>query len=444
MQEQIYNFIVQCPICNSEFNLYSALSDKIKEQIQDQFRKELEKQKEIEIQRIKDSLNDEYKNKILEEIEKHKRERQELENDIKNRELELQLQLEKQKYEFDLEIKQIQEESKLRLEQLLREQELLKKQKEELFKENEQRQKEMEEVHQLELKLRQRESEIFMKEKNLELEVQRKLSQEMEKTEELIRKKFLEEFQMTLTQKDKTISDMQKKIEELNFKIQQGSQQQQGEIQEIVLEKVLREKFPLDHIQPVPIGVRGADVIQEVYNKFGELCGKIVWESKRTSSWSNDWIPKLKDDRDEINAEIAVIVSRALPKEIKSVGLMDGIWVSDFASFIGLAMALRENLLQINHLKNSLSGKETKMEQIYNYICSEQFANKISAIVASFKNMRNDLEKERMAMEKHWRKREEELNKMIKHTARIYGELEALAGNQLPDVKLLELPSGGE
>lgn len=444
MQEQIYNFLIQCPQCNFEFNLYSVLSDKIKGQIQEQFHRELEKQKELETQRIKDSLIFEYNNKILEAIESHKKERQELENEIKKRELEHQLQLEKQRHKFELQIRQLQEESKIRLEQILKEREFLEKQKEELSKENEQRQKELEQVRRLELQLRQRESEIFEKEKNLELEVQRKLSQEREKTEELLRKKFLEEFQMNLEQKDKTISDMQRKIEELNFKLQQSSQQLQGEIQELVLEEVLREKFPLDRVQPVPKGVRGADVIQEVYNKFGELCGKIVWESKRTSNWSNDWIPKLKDDRDEINAEIAVIVSRTLPKEIKSIGLMNDVWVSDFASFIGLAMALRENLLQLNYLKNSLSGKETKMEQLYNYICSEQFANKISTIVESFKNMKNDLEKERIAMEKHWRKREEELNKIIKHTVRIYGELEALVGNQLPEVKLFELPSGEE
>lgn len=444
MQEQIYNFLIQCPQCNFEFNLYSVLSDKIKGRIQEQFHRELEKQKELETQRIKDSLIFEYNNKILEAIESHKKERQELENEIKKRELEHQLQLEKQRHKFELQIRQLQEESKIRLEQILKEREFLEKQKEELSKENEQRQKELEQVRRLELQLRQRESKIFEKEKNLELEVQRKLSQEREKTEELLRKKFLEEFQMNLEQKDKTISDMQRKIEELNFKLQQSSQQLQGEIQELVLEEVLREKFPLDRVQPVPKGVRGADVIQEVYNKFGELCGKIVWESKRTSNWSNDWIPKLKDDRDEINAEIAVIVSRTLPKDIKSIGLMNDVWVSDFASFIGLAMALRENLLQLNYLKNSLSGKETKMEQLYNYICSEQFANKISTIVESFKNMKNDLEKERIAMEKHWRKREEELNKIIKHTVRIYGELEALVGNQLPEVKLFELPSGEE
>lgn len=411
MKEKFYNFLIQCPRCQFEFNLYSVLSDKIKEQIQDEFHRELEKQKEIEIQKIKDSLVVEYQNKFLEEIERHRKERRELESEIKKRDLEKQL---------------------------------LQKEKEELAKKDEERQREIEQVRQYELQLRQRESEIFEKENNLDLEVQRKLSQEREKIEELLRRKFLEEFQMNIEQKDKTIADMQRKIEELSFKLQQSSQQLQGEIQEIALEEVLREKFPFDRIQPVPKGVRGADVIQEVYNKFGELCGKIVWESKRTSNWNNDWIPKLKENRNEINAEIAVIVSRVLPKEMKSIGLMDGVWISDFTSFIGLAMALRENLLQLNYLKNSLSGKETKMEQLYNYICSEQFANKISAIVEAFKNMKNDLEKERIAMEKHWRKREEELNKIIKHTARIYGELEALAGNQLPEVELFELPGSEE
>jgi len=129
-----------------------------------------------------------------------------------------------------------------------------------------------------------------------------------------------------------------------------------------------------------------------------------------------------------------------LPKEINSIGLLDGVWVCDFDSFIGLAMALRENLIQIQALKNSLMGKETKMEQIYNYICSEQFAQKVKAIVESFVSMKADLEKEKIAMEKHWKKREEELNKIIKNTSRIYGELEALVGNQLPEISYFQLP----
>lgn len=444
MKEQIYNLLIKCPHCQFEFNLYSVLSDKIKEQIKEHFRQELEKQKELETQKIKDSLKKDYEEKILEETQKYKKKHEDLELIFKKRELDFQAQLEKQKNEFEIEKNRSQQEFKFHLEQLNKQLEYVEKQREALVKENERRQRELEQVRQLELQLRQRENELFEKEKNLELVVQRKLVQEREKTEELLRKKFLEEFQMNLEQKDKTISNMQRKIEELSFKLQQGSQQLQGEIQEIVIEEALREKFPFDMIQPVPKGVRGADVVQEVYNKFGELCGKIVWESKRTSNWSNDWIPKLKENRNEINAEIAVIVSRTLPKEIKSIGLIDGVWVSDFTSFIGLAISLRENLLQLNYLKNFLSGKKTKMEQLYNYICSEQFVNKISAIVEAFKNMKNDLEKERIAMEKHWRKREEELNKVIKHTARIFGELEALAGNQLPEVKLFELPDGKE
>lgn len=441
MQEQIYNFVIQCPNCRYEFNLYSVLSDKIKGQIDERFRIELEKLKELEIEKFKEALQQEYKAKYLEETEKFKNQQLELESRLNQSKLELEIQLQKQRQQHELELKRIQEEFKNTLELSLKQNEEIQRQKDELLKDIERQRKELEQARELEIQLRRREQEIYEKEKNLELEVQRKLIQERERTEEMLRKKYQEEFQLNLEQKDKTISDMQKKIEELSFKLQQSSQQLQGEIQEIALEEILREKFPLDRIQPVPKGVRGADIIQEVYDKFGELCGKIVWESKRTTTWSNEWITKLKEDRNEINAEVAVIVTRTLPKEIKSMGLMDGIWVSDFPSFVGLAMALRENLLQINYLKKSLIGKESKMEQIFNYICSEQFANKISTIIEAFKNMKSDLDKEKIAMEKYWRKREEELNRIIKNTARIYGELEALAGNQLPRVATLELPS---
>lgn len=436
MKEQIYDFLIECPNCCYQFNLYSVLSDKIKEQIDEHFRNELNKQKESEIQTIRKSLSLEYEQKL----ESFKREQVENETKFKKVELELRSQLEKQKNEYQLELKRTQEEFKNTLELIRKQNQDIQNQKDELLKVIDRQQKELEQAREFEMQLRRKEQEVFEKEKNLELEVQRKLSLEREKVEDLLRKKFFEESQMILEQKDKTISDMQKKIEELNFKLQQGSQQLQGEIQEIVVEEILRDQFPLDNILAVPKGIRGADLIQEVYDRYGNLCGKIVWESKRTTNWSSDWISKLKEDRDEINAEVAVIITRAMPKEIKSIGLIDGIWVSDFSSFVGLAMALRENLLQIHSLKSSLAGKDTKMEQIYNYICSEQFANKIIAIVEAFRNMKNDLDKERIAMEKHWRKREEELNKVIKNTVRIYGELEALAGNQLPTVPILELP----
>jgi len=400
----LYNFEIECPNCKTRFTIEEVLTGKLRSE----FELHMKNQLESELRRVR-------------------------ENEFRKIQLEHQLEIENLRKSFESKLQLELKKSRSNLNNLLQ-------QLNELRKELEERKKELDEARKVELEFRKRENEILQREQNLELEVQRRLSQERMQLQELVKQSIHSEYELKLREREETISSLQKKVEELNFKLQLGSQQLQGEVQEIALEEQLRVKFPLDLIEPVPKGIRGADIVQHVMDKIGQKCGTILWESKRTNNWSNDWIPKLKEDQREIGAEFSVIVSRALPKEINSVGLVDGVWVASYESYIGLAMALRENLIQVNNIKNSLMGRETKMEQVYNYICSEQFLQKIKAIVEAFDSMKKDLEKEKASLERHWRKREEELNKVLKNAARIHGELAAIVGNQLPEIEYFQLP----
>lgn len=449
-----YNLQIECPKCKAIFTIEEALSDKVRFELETRIKsrveEEIKKSREIESERLKLEHQRE-----IERIRKEFQVQQQIELKKSQETIaKLLQQMDEIRKELDQRNKEIQEARKIELQLRQKENELLQKEKDlelelqrrlsrelEVFKlELDKKSKELEEARKLELEFRRKENELLQKEQNLELEVQRRLSEERKQIQDMLRQSIHNEFELRLREKEETINSLQKKIEELNFKLQVGSQQLQGEVQEIVIEEQLRAKFPFDSIEPVPKGIRGADIIQKVRNKFGEICGVILWESKRTNNWSNEWLPKLKEDQRELGAEFSILVSKALPREISSVGMLDGVWVCDFDSFLGLAMALRENLIQVHNVRTSLVGRETKMEQIYNYICSEQFAQKVRAIVEAFVNMKNDLEKEKAAMERHWKKREEELSKVIKNTSRIYGELEALVGNQLPEIDYLKLP----
>ncbi len=293
---------------------------------------------------------------------------------------------------------------------------------------------------QQELDLRKRQRDLEERERNLRLEVDRTLDDERRKIREETLKKVTEDHRMRELEKDKQLNDLRLQLDEMKRKMELTSQQMQGEVQEMELETVLRQQFRADSIEPVPKGIRGADVIQIVQSPKGQRCGMIIWESKRTKAWSDGWIQKLKDDQRLVKAEIAVLVTTVLPKDLNRFGFLDGIWVTDFASAVGLASALRENLLQLAYLRNSMAGMEEKRDQIYAYLTGMQFRQRIEAIVESFNAMKDDLEAEKRSIEKAWAKREMQINRMLKSTAGMYGDLQGIIGAALPDVKVLELP----
>lgn len=307
---------------------------------------------------------------------------------------------------------------------------------------NEEKEKKLREALQNELDLRKRQRELEEREKNMQLELERRIDEERKKVWNDAAAKLAEEHRLKDAEKDKQISDMLRQIEDLRRRAEQGSQQAQGEVLEIELENLLRSLFRSDDILPVPKGVRGADVLQRVKTPLGNFCGTILWESKRTKTWSDGWLQKLKDDQRDVKATVAVIVSTAMPKEIKHVGFLDGVWVTDFAAVDGLALALRSGLVEVARTRAAVAGKAEKMELVYHYLAGQDFRQRIEGIVESYAAMKEDLDAEKRAMEKIWAKREQQLHRGLKSMAGLYGDLQGIVGSALQPVSKLELPSG--
>lgn len=305
------------------------------------------------------------------------------------------------------------------------------------------RDKQIKESNEKELELLRQKGELETQKNNLQLEVARQLDAERGKVAEQARTQALEEARLKMLEKDKLADDLRKQIETLQQKATQGSVQVQGEVLELDFEAKLRAEFPFDDISPVSTGQRGADVRQVVRTSATNLCGTILWEAKRTRTWSAQWIPKLKADQREAKAELAVIVTQALPKEVASFGCVDGIWVCDFESALPLALCLRQQVLQVSAARQSETGKVGKMEDLYKYMTSTEFVQQITAMAEAFRAMSADLEAERNAMEKIWAKREKQLRAAARSAVRLYGSVQAVTGAAaLPDIPVLALPAG--
>ncbi|AKM81834.1 TPA: DUF2130 domain-containing protein [Candidatus Berkelbacteria bacterium] len=274
-----------------------------------------------------------------------------------------------------------------------------------------------------------------------DIEIATKLQEERKLIIEKTQNEIEEKFSLQTAEMRKQLEDTKKALTEAQRKAQQGSMQTQGEVMELALEELLKQRFPHDAIEPVPKGINGADIIQRVFSDFGAECGSIVWESKQTKAWTEDWVQKLKDDGRNIKGSLLILVSEVLPKDIKNFGLYKGIWVCNFPSIIGLTTALRSQLISISKITASQSGKEEKKDILYDYLCSQNFANRISAIGENFIAMKTNLDKEKIAMNKIWSSRETQINRMMENTAKMYGEIQGIAGNQLPELEVLELES---
>ena len=299
----------------------------------------------------------------------------------------------------------------------------------------------LKEARKQELELLKKQRELQEKEENMELELTRKLDEGRQKILEEATGKFEEEQRLKDAEKDKKLTDMRKQIDELKKKSELGSQQAQGEVLELDLENILKSCFSHDNIEPVPKGIKGADVLHRVHSHSGHFCGTIVWETKRTKAWSDKWIAKLKEDQRRVKGEFAIILTTTLPKDVRSFAHINGVWVTDYASIVGLATAIRMSLIEIANTKQAAVGKKEKMEVVYNYLSGSDFKQKVEAIVEAFKAMKEDLEKEKKTFSKSWAKREKQLELIITNTAGMYGDIHGIIGTSLPEIKLLEIES---
>jgi len=388
---------IKCPKCGAQIELTKALSEDIEASIKKQYEDELKKLK-IEAERQLREKDSELKSILSAE-------RKEIEEKAKKNATE----------SLKLELTDLQEQVKEKDEKL-------------------------EAAQKLELNLRKQQRELKDRERQFELELEKKLDQERDKLIKDISSEIEDKHRLSIAEKDKQLEDMNRQIKDLELKAEVGSQKLKGEVLELDFEFRLKNRFKFDEIEPIASGVRGADVLQTVKTKSSQVCGKILWETKRTKNWSDRWIDKLKADKRNAKAEIAVIVSETLPKELTQFRQIKGVWVSDIPSALNLALALRVILIQTSRERKIQLGRKGKAELLYNYLTGSEFRNRVEAILESFVDLKGDLDKEKRAMEKLWSKREKQIEKVLLNLSGLHGDLEGIAGKALPVVKALELP----
>jgi hypothetical protein len=294
-----------------------------------------------------------------------------------------------------------------------------------------------------ELALRQERRKLEEEKNTLELTLTRRLDEERSKIRETAKKEADEERRLKDAEKDSLINTLRTQIEDLRRKSEQGSQQLQGEVLEVALEELLRRYFPFDEITPVAKGIHGGDVVQTVRDATGAVAGQILWESKRTKNWSDGWLPKLRDDQRAAKAQVAILVTIELPKEVTTFRHIDGVWVTSSPCAIPLASALRTALIEIAAAKRSVEGRNDKMEMLYSYLSGQEFRHRVEGIVEAFVTLREDLEAEKRAMQRIWAKREKQLERATAQTAGMYGDLSGIIGASLPRIDNLEHPQLG-
>lgn len=407
------DFIIHCPNCNHQFEP----GDSIREEVQRELRGQMvdwQKKKDEEFKQKEQAFQQQL---LLKEEETTKK----IASEKKKLEEELRESLRKNiSADFENQLKMLQEADK---------------EKEEKLKE----------ARKKELEFLQKEQALKVKENELEISLQRQLMEEREKLKEQLAKEEAEkstikeqEFLLKIKEKDKQIEDQKKLVEEMRRKSEQGSMQLQGEVQELMLESLLQTTFPFDKIEEVGKGVRGADCIQTVRNQFGNESGKIIYESKRTKDFANDWIEKLKTDMRNLGADVAVIVTQAFPKDMDRFGEKDGVYICTFSEVRSVALLLRNALLKIADAKKSQENKGDKMVMLYDYLIGSEFSEQWKAIREGFMTMKLSIQKERDAMEKLWKAREKQLEKVLLNAAHIKGSIEGIAGADAVNLNLLE------
>lgn len=291
----------------------------------------------------------------------------------------------------------------------------------------------------------QRERRKLTEEKEaMALEIERKLNAERDQIRNAVKKQADEESRLKFAEKEKQLSDLKTQLQEAQRKAEQGSMQAQGDILEVDFEQQLKQTFPIDKVEPVSTGVCGADVVQEVISNTGRPCGKIIYETKRTKNWNNDWTAKLKGDLREARADLAMIVTQALPPEIDHFGQKDGVWVADYASAIPLAHALRSTLHEVMLVKGHQQGAKEKQELLYDYLTGNDFRQRVQAVIEAFSSMREDLEKEKRALTKYWNKRDKQLGIVMDNMSGMFGDVQALSGGAIESIDSLELEEDQE
>jgi hypothetical protein len=407
-----------CPNCHHEFEPEDAIAKSLEKEYKERFdqdRKELlarfsEQQRKLEEQQREFERKKEKENELF--AERIEREKLKLQTD-------LQEKLRKSIHnDFENQLKLLQEA-------------------------NNDNEEKLKAARQKEFEFLQKEKELKNKAAEMELQLEKKLAAEREALIEQIRKQEKErnemretEHAMKIRELEKQLNDQKKMAEEMKRKAEQGSMQLQGEVQELALEEILGNEFPFDVISEVGKGIRGADCIQLVRNQFGQECGKIIYESKRTKDFGGDWIEKLKTDMRSTNSDIAVLVTKTMPKDLDCFGLKDGVWICTFSEVKALANVLRESIIRIFNSAKTHENKGDKMHLLYDYLTSNEFSEQWKAIREGFTAMKMSIINERTAMEKLWKAREKQLEKVLLNASHIKGSIDGISGMEAIDLNL--------
>jgi hypothetical protein len=435
--------LIQCPNCKAEIPVSELLRSQIREQLETTLRTQYQHQleKAIEAARVhtREGIDLE-----LRDLRQQIDEKAEKVSEAEARELALRkqtrtLQEEREKLEQRLR-EQFQQDAQAQLETAIAEtRDQMRNELEQVQRQlSEQRQK-TEQAQQAELALRREKTQLEQRSRELDLEVARRLDEQRQQIEQALRQSIAQEQDLKLKEKEKQIVDLRKALDDAKRRSELGSQELQGEVLELDIQARLERLFPHDAIEPVAKGIRGADIVQTVRNTLNQPCGAIVWESKNTKNWSQGWIDKLKADQRAIGVGIAVLVSVALPEDIESFGQIDGVWVAAPRAWPALAGVLREQLIQVAFAHAASEGKQEKMDLLYRYLAGDQFRHKVQGIVEAFTALQEQLNRERRAMERQWKEREKQIERVITNTVGMYGEMSGILGGTLPSIPALEL-----
>jgi len=290
-------------------------------------------------------------------------------------------------------------------------------------------------------KLKRDKAEI---EERVKLEAQKEFSTQLATEREKIQKRVYDQNELRLKEKEKQLDDLRQKLDEARRKAEQGSQQTQGEVQELAIEEWLTAHFPFDTVDEIKKGIKGADCIQIVNTREIQNCGTIYYESKRTKEFQRSWIEKFKSDIREKGADIGVLVTEALPKELERMGPVEGIWICTYEDFKSLSLILREHIIVLAESLQSQENKSDKMSILYHYLTSTEFRMQVEAIVEGFTQMQSDLETEKRSLARIWKQREKQIRKVLDSTVGMYGSIRGIAGSSIESIKALELPYGEE
>ncbi|GAA7456750.1 DUF2130 domain-containing protein [Helicobacter pylori] len=414
---------ITCPKCQTLIDVREALYKQIERENQNKF---LAQQKEFEKEVNAKRKNLEQKEEALKEREKE------------------------QQAKFDEAVKQASalalQDERAKIIEEARKNAFLEQQKglELLQKELDEKSKQVQELHQKEAEIERLKRENNEAESRLKAENEKKMNEKLDLEREKIEKALHEKNELKFKQQEEQLEMLRNELKNAQRKAELSSQQFQGEVQELAIEEFLRQKFPLDSIEEIKKGQRGGDCIQVVHTREFQNCGKIYYESKRTKEFQKAWVEKLKSDMREIGADVGVIVSEALPKEMERMGLFEGVWVCSFEEFKGLSTVLREGVIQVSLAKKSQENKGDKVDLLYHYLTSSEFSMQVNAIIEGFEQLRADLESEKRAMARIWKSREKQIDKVFEGTINMYGSIKGIAGNAIGQVKALELGYDGE